>query len=167
MTLASGTVSRSKSFLQSSRCRTADRTLVMMSASFSVVLTLCSVIGKLRQETKSTSLRGHGDARASLKNLCSPPCVAHRCPRSHHRTLVSKLQASSAPLTRSMTFAARPHSIDPASVELVLFGPCRRLAHSIKKELPLDPVKLTLYPPKHLVPHDASQKVLSLSSSQS
>ena len=44
---------------------------------------------------------------------------------------------------------------------------CGRLAHSIKKELPLDPVSLTLYSPKHLVPNDASQKVLSLSTSQS
>ena len=69
-------------------------------------------------------------------------------------------------MTRSIALAALLHSIDSNSVELVLWGPCRRPAHSIKKELPLDPVSLTLYPPKHLVPNDAPQKVLSLGSSQ-
>ena len=89
----------------------------MMSASFSVVLTVRRVIGSCARKRK-TRLR----ADTEMPELCW----------------------SSASLTRSIALAARPHSIDSASVELVLCGPCRRLAHSIKKEVPLDPVNLTL-----------------------
>ena len=142
MTLASGTTSRSKSGLQSFRCRTAERTLVMMSASCSVVLTLCSVIGRFARKRKR-----HGDARALLMSSSPLPSAA-RHPRSHHKGTGFKRQASSAPSTRSMALAARPHSIDSASVELVLCSPCRRLGYSIKKELPLDPVILTFVSPK-------------------
>ena len=42
--------------------------------------------------------------------------------------------------------AARLHSFDSDSVELVLCGPCKRLAHSIKKELPLGPRQLDFVP---------------------
>ena len=138
----------------------------MMSASFSAVSTRCSELGSCNRKRKHVSAW----TRSCPSFADEPLCTAKR--NASFSTYPSqgtgfRRQASSAPLTRSIALAARPHSIDSDSVELVLCGPCRRLAHSIKKELPLDPVSLTLYPPKHRVPNDASQKVLSLSSSQS
>ena len=101
------------------------KTLVMISASFSVVLTRCSEIGSCTRNRKHVS------------------AWTRRCPSFAEEPLLTAMRsASRAPLTRSIVLAARPHSIDSDSVELVLGGPCRRLAHSIKKELPLDPRQL-------------------------
>ena len=85
MMLATGSPSRSKSVLQSSRCRTADRTLVMMSASFSVVLTRCSETGSCARNRKHVS---------AWTRRCPSLASAHRhaqrivVSRNHHKELV-------------------------------------------------------------------------------
>ena len=61
----------------------------MMSASFSVVLTPVAAMLEAVPGTENTYLRGHEDARASLRSLCSLPCAVHRCPRNHQKELVS------------------------------------------------------------------------------
>ena len=79
----------------------------------------------------------------------------------------TKRHASQMLLKRSVALAARRHSMASALAELVLSGPCRRHANSVKKELLLDPASLILHPPKHRVPNDAPQKLLSRKSAQS
>ena len=55
MIQAAGTAPRSKSISQRSKWRTSERTLVMMSASFSVVLTRCIEIGCCAKKRKQVS----------------------------------------------------------------------------------------------------------------
>ena len=138
----------------------------MISASFSVVPTRCSEIGSCARNRKHVSAWTRRCPSFADEPLCTAKRNASLSTYPSQGTGFRR-QASSAPLTRSIALAARPHSTDSDSVELVLCGPCRRVARSIKKELPPDPVSLILCPPKHRVPNDASQKAPSLSSSQS
>ena len=163
----SKTPSRSLPFysqrMQSSRCRVVEKAFVMVSRFPSCLPCAARLEAGNRKHISAWTRRC-----PSLADEPQPLRGAeHFLSELPLQRTGTKRHASQMLLKRSVALATRRHSMASALAELVLSGPCRRHANSVKKELLLDPEGLILHPPKHRVPNDAPQKLLSHKSPQS